>query len=532
VRSDGPFSAPRLLQRASPFIGASIMAIALRPGDSLSTPSWTHSTALVLSALLIISPLWRSHLQRLPRLLQPLPASLALGLSGLPLPGSLFQVPSAYAVLALAIGVPFAMDAVPWGRVPRWAETVALLGSVSPLLLSRPQSHEAELIALPTLNIVVLFIALYGNRLELVAGVTLAALHFGLPQAGESFTAAELIRDAVLTSLTTIVAVCVFQVVTVMRAQRLVILEDERQANLRESWIQSILENTADALVTIDLHGTILAINRAARSMFGYQDRQLVGRPISVFIASQGQADFGSYLAARMRHQDAGIGSGARETTGIRSDLETFPIEYSAGETEHSGNRVFIVSLRDITDRKAKNAALEHQALHDPLTGLPNRILLEDRLAQTLSQSKRNGRGMALLMLDFNNFKGVNDEFGHDVGDGLLRQISYRLARTLRSGDTVARLGGDEFVVVPADVTSPEHAVRIAKKILEAASQPVHIDGHEIEAGVSIGIAMHPADGVDAVSLLRSADQAMYLAKRAGTGYSLATPVAAGAEAV
>src|SRR5258708_26427160 len=242
-------------------------------------------------------------------------AARPLGLSGLPLPGSLVHFPSAYATLALGVGVPFAMDAVPWGRIPRWAETVALLGSVSPLLLSRPDSHEAELIALPVLNIVVLFIALYGSRLELVAGVALVALHFGLPEAGEPFTSTELIRDAVLTSLTAIVAVCVFQVVTVMRAQRLVILEDERQANLRESWIQSILENTADALVTIDLHGTNLAINRAARSMVGCHDPPLVGHPISVFIASQGQADFGSYLAARMRHVDEGSGSGARETT-------------------------------------------------------------------------------------------------------------------------------------------------------------------------------------------------------------------------
>jgi len=506
--------------------------MALVPGRSLENPPWTHSAGLVLSAFLVVSPLWRTQLQRWPKILQPLPASLALTLSALPLAGSLSTVPAAYLSLALSMFVPFALDAIPWGRLPRWGETVALLGCISPLVLTRPSSHTADLLALPLVNIIVLFIALYGSRLELVATVAMMALQFVLPQTGELFTLDEVMRDVILTSLTTVVAVCVYQVVAVMRAQRLVILEDERQAKVRESWIQSILENTADALVTIDLHGTILAINRAARSMFGYQDRQLVGHPISVFIASQGQADFGAYLAARMRHQDEGIGSGPRETTGIRSDLETFPIEYSAGETEHGGTRVFIVSLRDITDRKAKDAALEHQALHDPLTGLPNRILLEDRLAQSLSQAKRNGRGMALLMLDFNNFKGVNDEFGHDVGDRLLRQISSRLIRSLRSGDTVARLGGDEFVVVPADVTSPEHAVRIARKILESASQPVHIDGHEIEAGVAIGIAMHPADGIDALSLIRSADQAMYLAKRAGIGYSLADPAAAGAKAV
>jgi diguanylate cyclase (GGDEF)-like protein/PAS domain S-box-containing protein len=307
-----------------------------------------------------------------------------------------------------------------------------------------------------------------------------------------------------------------------MRRQQAVITEDERQASLRERWIQSILENTADALVTTDVGGTIRSINRAAREMFGYSDDELIGQPISIFIASEGRADFGSYLSARMRHGDEGLGSGARETIGIRSDLGTFPVEYSAGETEQGGTRVFIVSLRDITDRKAKHEALEHQALHDALTGLPNRTLLEDRLTQALTQAQRYNRGMALLMLDFNHFKQVNDWLGHQVGDRVLCEVSTRISKALRAGDTVARFGGDEFVILPAGVETVDGAVQVAEKILEATAPPLIIDGNRIVAGVSIGVAVDPEHGDDPQSLLRHADRAMYLAKRAGTGYKLA----------
>src|SRR6202171_766947 len=522
VRTDGPFSSPNLLQRATPFIGASVLAAALQPGSALTNLPFTHAAALVLSVFLILSPVWRRQLQRLPRAGHPLPAALALTLEALPFQGPPSSNAAQFVALAIAMSVPFAMEAVPWGRVPRWGETLALLGAVAPILLSRPDSHAAEMVAFPLTNIVVLFFALYVNRIELVASLGLVAVYFGIPSSGESFTLVEAVRDVILTSLTAVVAVSVFQVVTIMRRQQVVIREDERQANLRERWIQSILENTADALVTIDVGGTIRSINRAARQMFGYSDDELIGRPISVFIASEGRGGFGSYLAARVRHDDGGRGACAAGNTGIRIDLGTFPVEYSAGETEQSGTRVFIVSLRDITERKAKHAMLEYQALHDALTGLPNRTLLEDRLTQALAQAQRHSRGMALLMLDFNQFKLVNDRLGHQVGDRVLREVSTRISKTLRARDNVPRRLGEEFVVLPGGVETADGAVRVAEKILEATAPPLLVDGHRIAVGVSIGIALHPEHGDEPQSLLRHADQAMYLAKRAGTAYKLA----------
>jgi diguanylate cyclase (GGDEF)-like protein/PAS domain S-box-containing protein len=328
----------------------------------------------------------------------------------------------------------------------------------------------------------------------------------------------------VLTSLIAIVAVCVFRVVSVMRSQQAVILEDHRLAEVREAWIHSVLENTAEAVVTIDVDGTIRSVNRAAREMFGRDAIALAGKPISMLITSEGQHEFGAYLVARMRHVDDGLGSGARETIGIRANLERFPIEYSAGETEQDGRKVFIVTIRDITDQKARNDALEHDAMHDRLTGLPNRALLQDRVTQALALARRNKHGMAVLMLDFNHFKEVNDQLGHEVGDGLLRELSDRMTGALRTVDTIARLGGDEFVILPADVRDAEGAERIADKVISAMSKPFVIQGNSIATGVSIGIAIYPEHGLDGDSLLRHADHVMYIAKRAGVGYSPKPP--------
>jgi diguanylate cyclase (GGDEF)-like protein/PAS domain S-box-containing protein len=524
-RTAGPFSTPNLLQRATPFIGAAVLASALPQDSGLTHLTLTHGAALVMSVFLILSPVWPKQLQSLPRLAKPLPATLALALSGLPIAGSPASNPGAYVALAVSIAIPFTMDAIPWGRLPRWGESVALLGMVSLMLLGRPQNDTADMLAFPIANIVVLFIALYGSRTELVLGVGIIALHFGLPNAGEPVYLAEFVRDGVIVCLTAVVAVSVFQVVTVMRRQQATIVEDERQARVREEWIHSILENTTEALVTVDVWGLVLSMNRAAREMFGYDLTEMAGRPLNVLVADAGQEEFDQYLVNRMRHF-ATADAGMRETVCIGKDMSEFSVEYSAGETEDAGARVFIITLRDVTARKAQSDLLEHQALHDGLTGLPNRVLLEDRLEQGLATAKRNGQGMAVMMLDFNRFKQVNDQLGHEVGDQLLREISARLAGTLRASDTIARLGGDEFVVLPAGVQSVDQAVEVANKILDATAQPVTINGHRIAAGISIGIALYPGHGSDAESLLHEADQAMYLVKRSKSGYGLPAPEA------
>jgi diguanylate cyclase (GGDEF)-like protein len=162
-----------------------------------------------------------------------------------------------------------------------------------------------------------------------------------------------------------------------------------------------------------------------------------------------------------------------------------------------------------------------HRALHDPLTGLPNRTLLEDRLEQALGTSRREARSFAVMILDLDGFKAVNDSYGHQAGDLVLEELAARLRRCLRESDTLARLAGDEFAVLLPTLHQPSDAVVAARKLLEALREPVDVGGRPVVVGGSLGVAVFPNDGDNAVSLIGEADRAMYAAKRGGTGYSV-----------
>ncbi len=181
-------------------------------------------------------------------------------------------------------------------------------------------------------------------------------------------------------------------------------------------------------------------------------------------------------------------------------------------------------AAQDITDRKRWEAALQHQALHDPLTDLPNRTLLQNRLVATIASSRRDASSLALLMMDLDHFKEVNDTFGHHLGDILLQQAGQRLRGSVRASDTVARLGGDEFAVLLPS-TSTADAELVAAKLLRVLETPFEVDGHELKIGASIGVAMFPEHALDADALQRHADTAMYVAKRLGGGCHLHAPL-------
>jgi diguanylate cyclase (GGDEF)-like protein len=181
--------------------------------------------------------------------------------------------------------------------------------------------------------------------------------------------------------------------------------------------------------------------------------------------------------------------------------------------------------LRDITDRKRAEAHIQYIAHHDMLTGLPNRSLLLERLEGALALAKRRARGVAILFLDLDHFKTVNDSLGHAAGDALLKEIAVRIRHMLRETDVVARLGGDEFLVVLPDLEAPEHAAHVAAKLLSTVGAPAVLDGRTVYVSPSIGISVYPRDGVSADDLMRHADAAMYSAKENGRGnYQFFTP--------
>jgi len=289
-----------------------------------------------------------------------------------------------------------------------------------------------------------------------------------------------------------------------------------------EKRMRSLLDNVSDGLATIDSAGVIDSANPAVVKLFGYSEQELIGRQADVLIATTHRSAFDNYLQRRLSI-DIAV-SGAHETMGKRKNGSLFPLEFVVSSMHVGSRQLFIATLRDISERKAHTDALEYQALHDALTGLPNRSLFGDRLRQALLGARRNQKMFGVLLLDLDRFKDINDALGHDRGDSLLQEVTARLRGVLRATDTVARLGGDEFAVLTTDARHPEDVAVTARKILASLEGPFSIGDHMVETGASIGIAMYPVHGDDPSTLLRRADVAMYVAKRSGGGYALYQP--------
>jgi diguanylate cyclase (GGDEF)-like protein/PAS domain S-box-containing protein len=286
-----------------------------------------------------------------------------------------------------------------------------------------------------------------------------------------------------------------------------------------QAHLRAVLDNVAEGIVTTDEAGVIQTFNAAAERVFGYASSDVVGQHVGLLMPDPSRWRDGDE-AAKL---SAAAAADSREALGRRKNGSTFPIDLAITEVLRDASCRFILSIRDITDRKQWEQALEHQALHDGLTQLPNRTLLHDRLHQAILSSQRNDRALALLVMDLDGFKEVNDSFGHHCGDLLLQQIGPRLRSVLREADTVARLGGDEFAVLLPGVLATD-AVVSARRLLDALERPFTVEGHNLGIGASFGIALLPDHGTDAETLLRRADIAMYVAKRTHAGYALYEP--------
>lgn len=261
-------------------------------------------------------------------------------------------------------------------------------------------------------------------------------------------------------------------------------------------------EELPDPHLEVAPDGTVRWANPAARRFLG---APLIGRPLGRYLPALAEPARLARLALE----------GAADMEAIHESSRPVPVEVRAGPTRGG----HVVRLADATDRLRRRARMEELVWQDPLTGLPNRRLLQDRAGQALVQAERHRQPLALMLLDLDRFKEVNDTLGHKVGDLLLRQVAERLARPLRRSDTLARLGGDEFAVLLAPPTGLETACRVAERLVEQLVEPFIVDGSRLEVGVSIGVALHPDHGADLDTLLQQADASMYKAKRERLGF-------------
>jgi len=292
-----------------------------------------------------------------------------------------------------------------------------------------------------------------------------------------------------------------------------------RQTRLRlqesEEFFRLTFTQAAVGIALLSREGRFVRVNRKLTQILGYAESELLQR---FFHQITYQDDLLEDRALIHRLVEGGIGDFQRETRWVCRDGRPLWVALSASAMREaaSGQLRLIVAVEDISLRKQAEEALTRMANHDALTGLPNRALLQDRLARAVAQAQRTGRQVGVMFIDLDRFKQVNDSLGHEAGDQLIIEIARRLARALRESDTVARQGGDEFVVVLPDLGGADDAALVAAKLLDGLFQPLVLSGQEVFPTGSIGIAMYPRDGQDAHALLKAADTAMYRAKGGG----------------
>jgi diguanylate cyclase (GGDEF)-like protein/PAS domain S-box-containing protein len=281
-----------------------------------------------------------------------------------------------------------------------------------------------------------------------------------------------------------------------------------------EARYRATFDEAAVGITHTSLDGRLIRVNRKYCEMLGYSEADLVGRAVDLVTHPD---DRGLVAAQRTRLLYAGEALPV-EKRNLRKDGSAIWVTVSTALVRDAdGAPDYLVAMvQDITERKRAEAALQHQAYHDSLTGLPNRALFYDRLEQAVSHARRRDSTAAALVVDLDRFKLVNDSLGHTVGDRLLQEVGQRLFACVRSGDTVARVGGDEFGVLLAEMARPQDAAIVGEKILDALARSFDVEGHEVFLTASAGIAAFPCDGSDGATLIRNADAAMSRAKEHG----------------
>jgi diguanylate cyclase (GGDEF)-like protein/PAS domain S-box-containing protein len=354
------------------------------------------------------------------------------------------------------------------------------------------------------------------RRLEVGGWLTLAicGLHFtGMTAITVAPGTAEVTEGTILGTSTLAVAVGGVSVGILIASLMAIIVERHlARRSLRDLGRMRLMSNLAQEVLFIHRDGVVIEVNNAGERLFKASAENIIGRPVLSLFADD------SAPALIRRERCPPLDRRPEEMDFQAVDGSYVAVELSCQPIDYLGRPATVVALRDLTDRKRDEARIRHLARHDALTNLPNRYNLQERLDIALDTAAQEGNAIAVVYIDLDRFKPVNDLHGHAIGDALLVQASKRILAEIRSTDTLARVGGDEFVMILTSQPQPEKASIIATRIIEALRRPFQVEGHRIEIGASIGVSLYPEDGADADTLMRAADAAMYRVKEEGRG--------------
>ncbi|WP_221090974.1 sensor domain-containing protein [Deinococcus aquaedulcis] len=295
----------------------------------------------------------------------------------------------------------------------------------------------------------------------------------------------------------------------------------ERALTEQRELARVTLSSIGDGVVTTDPQGRVTFLNPTAERMTGWTLAEAAGQPIEAVMALLEEGTRTELANPLRRALQERVTLGLAANTLLRSRAgHHHSIEDSAAPILNEQGELLgaVLVFHDVSEARAMAVRMSHLAQHDALTDLPNRVLLRDRVSQAISRARRQGTRFAVLFLDLDHFKNVNDSLGHHVGDELLKAISARLRGVLRASDTVSRQGGDEFIVLLPDMREADHVEHVIAKLTEAVTAPYQVAGHHLEVGFSVGVALYPDDGESTDVLLQHADAAMYRAKAEGRG--------------
>jgi len=286
-------------------------------------------------------------------------------------------------------------------------------------------------------------------------------------------------------------------------------MNENNNPTVVNAYFKEIFKNAGIGIMTLDSNSSIENINEEALNIFGYKTTELVNTNFSTLIHNTDQDYLKQYI-------DQANSSSPSEFIGIHKDNSAFPIELNISVKGVNQARIYTVIIRDITEFKKNEENLKYRAYFDSLTGIPNRTLFLDRSEIAINQAKRSNEGLAIIFIDLDEFKEINDTLGHDAGDIMLKTVAERFINCARKSDTVSRRGGDEFTILMPRISNIEDTIKLAERILDSNKNAVSIKKNMLFPKTSIGISIYPKDGDNIETLINNADKAMYNAKESG----------------